>query len=148
MMLLLISPQPECVFIFFVSFIQSVQDPNKLYFLNLPLSVLCLLLNHLREELAGGGEAVGAGETAAPHPSNYCILTPCSLPGLPPLRRLCTSRFWQKLLVPMTGPCPSALLVFHQAPPLQSKATPALQQAWPQGVQKEGVPPRSQAGMF
>lgn len=35
MTLLLTSPQHECVFTFFVSFIQNVQDPNKLYFLNL-----------------------------------------------------------------------------------------------------------------
>lgn len=143
MMLLLVSPQPERVFIFFVSFIQNVQDPNKLYFLNLPLSVLCLLLNHLKEEL--GGEAVGGRKTAAP-PPNYGILTPCSLPGLWPLRRLCASRLWQKLLVPLTGPCPSALLVLHRAPPLQSKTPLTLQQVWPQGARKEGMP-RSQAWM-
>lgn len=143
MMLLLISPQPERVFIFFVSFIQNVQDPNKLYFLNLPLSVLCLLLNHLREELGGGCRRE---KNSCPPPHNYGILTPCSLPGLWPLRRLCASRLWQKLLVPLTGPCPSALLVLHPAPPLQSKTPPTLQQVWPQGAWKEGMP-RSQVWM-
>lgn len=152
MMLLLISPQSECVFIVFVSFIQNVQDPNKLYFLNLPLSVLCLLLSYPREERGQEG-GCGRGRNSWPL-SHYCILTLCHVPGLPPSGGSLSSRKWSPYSTALPRAAPVKIvgfqahgwLMLHPAPPLESKATPPLQQAWPQGARRKGCPGAS--GLF
>jgi hypothetical protein len=73
----------------FLSFIENVQEPNKLYFLN-PFLLVCVfyLLNHPRE--AGGGEVGGGMGSGRPRPSRS------RCPGLS-LERSMHLRWWQKL---------------------------------------------------
>lgn len=75
MTLLLVSPQPECVFIFFVSFIQNVQDPNKLYFLNLPS--FCSV-SFIKPPEGGARRRVDGGNSRTPPPPLYPVTTALS----------------------------------------------------------------------
>lgn len=147
--LLLVSPQPECVFLFFVSFIQNVQDPNKLYFLNLPPFCSVSLLHQRRE--GGDWEGKTGGPPAGFSPRQWTcpgtrpwvgvgghfqkeespVLSHC--PEVP-LRTSVIMRFWPRLPLPVAGPAPCQ----RSARPLPCRVKPAPGRA--HAVQKEGRP--------
>ena len=56
-MTLLLVPPPGRVCIFSVSFLQNVQDPNKLYFLNLPSFCFVSFIKPV-----GGGRQLGGAD--------------------------------------------------------------------------------------
>lgn len=118
--LFLISPQPECVFIFFVSFIQTVQEPNKLYFLNLPsfcsVSFIKPPEGGPRRRLVGGEKQ----QDSSTPPCYYCILALGKVGGSlperggpvtshcpgPSLSAVCALKCWQSYFCSFLGPCP------------------------------------------
>lgn len=120
MTLFLISPQPECVFTFFVSFIQNVQEPNKLYFLNLPS--FCSV-SFIKPPEGGPRRRLVAGEKqqdSSTPPCYCCILALGKVGGSllerggpvtshcpgPSLSAVCALKCWQSYFCLFLGPCP------------------------------------------
>lgn len=140
---LLISPRPECV-LFFVSFIQNVQDPNKLYFLNLPS--FCSVSFIKPPE---GGPGVGGNNGRERNSARFCPSPPvtaaltvgsprgASRAGVhfrkdespavahcpePSLRTFCASEVLAKASCPRDWPRPRVPLALSSAQPRSSLA--------------------------
>lgn len=165
MTLFLISPQPECVFTFFVSFIQNVQEPNKLYFLNLPsfcsVSFIKPPEGGPRRRLVGGEKQ----QDSSTPPCYCCILAlgrwgvhfrkeevplPLTAQGHP--LAVCALKCWQSYFARFWAPalCPISLSL---APPSKREATAHLPSglarapSWPRGVHK-GYPVAAGPGVL